>query len=214
MMKWWGTAALLLVLVLAGCSSSGGNAEVAANASAEGDASASGTEESADGEQQGIEVDKNLTNVEITLPAAYFENQDIDAVIASAKEDGVAEATKNADGSVTYKMTKSVHKKMMAEMESGIKDALAEMTNGENFASIKNIEHNDSFSEFTLIVEREKYESSFDAFAALGIGIQSMFYQAFDGVKSDDLKATIHVQDESTGEVFKTIVYPDDMQNQ
>jgi len=63
-------------------------------------------------------------------------------------------------------------------------------------------------------VDRAAYENSFDGFAALGLGLQGMFYQAFDGVPSDKLKVTINIQDESTGEIFNTVVYPDQMKSE
>ena len=39
--------------------------------------------------EEGINVDKGLLNVEITLPASFFEGEDIDTVITNAKKDGV-----------------------------------------------------------------------------------------------------------------------------
>jgi ABC-type glycerol-3-phosphate transport system substrate-binding protein len=52
-------------------------------------------------ENQKVEVDKGIFHVELTLPAAFFEGEDIDTVIADAKEDGVGEVIKNDDGSLT-----------------------------------------------------------------------------------------------------------------
>ncbi len=48
-------------------------------------------------------VDKGLLNVEVTVPASFLEGEDIDSVIAQAKEDGIKDVKKNDDGSVTYK---------------------------------------------------------------------------------------------------------------
>ncbi|MGO4369850.1 hypothetical protein AB4Z21_03445 [Paenibacillus sp. MCAF20] len=102
------TFALALAVVITGCSS-----DKTEDASPESTKQANATntaagvqKEETDNEQEeekGIEVDKNLLNVTVTLPASLFEGQNIDEVIASAKEDGVKEATKNEDGSVTYK---------------------------------------------------------------------------------------------------------------
>jgi len=199
---------LSLFLMLTGCSK-GSNNENAAPEPTSNAADSSANQEKGSEEQGAIEVDKGLLSVEITLPASMFEGQDIDQVIASAKEEGVTEVKKNEDGSVTYKMPKSVHKNMMKEMESEIIASLDELKNGEDFQSIKDVKHNDSFTEFTLIVEKSAYEGSFDGFAALGLGLQGMFYQAFNGVAADKQKVTIHIEDESTGDVFNTVEYPD-----
>uniref|UniRef100_A0A942T6D4 Uncharacterized protein n=1 Tax=Neobacillus citreus TaxID=2833578 RepID=A0A942T6D4_9BACI len=55
---------------------------------------------------EAVNVDKGLLSVTITLPASMFEDQNVDEVVANAQKDGIT-ATKNADGSVTYKMSKS-----------------------------------------------------------------------------------------------------------
>ncbi|WP_235879525.1 hypothetical protein [Robertmurraya siralis] len=157
-----------------------------------------------------IEVDKNLLDVEVTLPESFFkeQEQDIAQVIAEAESEGIS-VTKNSDGSLTYKMSKAKHKEMMSELENETKTSIEEMKNSEDFASIKDVEYNKSFSEITLVVIREKYEGSFDGFAVLGVAISSMLYQMFDGVNPDDYKVTIFLKDADTGEVFDTIIYPE-----
>lgn len=196
----------LVMLLLTACSSADTTNE--SQGSDKNDEEVAGSE-STDNEK--VDVDKGLLNVEITLPASFFEDDDIDEVIADAKEDGVAEVTQNEDGSLTYKMSKAKHKEMMAEMEKGLLEYVDELKNDEEFSSIKDVTYHKSFSEFTIVVEREAYENSFDGFAILGLGMTGMYYQLFDGVNSDKNKVTIHLKDESTGEVFDSVVYPDDL---
>ncbi|WP_053590890.1 hypothetical protein [Bacillus sp. FJAT-22090] len=160
-------------------------------------------------ESQSVNVDKGLINVEVTLPATFFEDQDINEVIASAKEEGFDEATANEDGSVTYKMSKAKHKEMMDEIKTGILETVEETKNSEDYVSIKDITHNDTFSEFTLVVDKAAYENSFDGFAAFGLGMSGAYYQIFNGVSTEDYKVQISIKDEASGEVFDTIVYPD-----
>ncbi|OPH47320.1 hypothetical protein BC351_11620 [Paenibacillus ferrarius] len=162
-----------------------------------------------DEKPQQVEVDKGLLNVEITLPASMFKGQDVEQVITQAKAEGVKEATKNEDGSITYKMSKSVHTELVKEMEAQILKTIEDVKSGKNFPSIKDVSYNKPFSEFTLTVDKEAYEKSFDGFASLGIGLSSMYYQLFNGVSSDKNKVTINIKDEKTGSVFKTVVYPD-----
>lgn len=157
----------------------------------------------------GVEVDKKLLNVSITLPASMFEGQDMDQVIADAKEEGVTDVVKNDDGSVTYTMSKSDHSKLLKEMSDGIASYAEELAEEDTFASIKKIEYNKSFSEFSMIVDKEKYENSMDGLVSMGLGMQGVLYQTYEGVDSGKQKVTVNIQDESTGEVFHTIVYPD-----
>ncbi|MGO4541758.1 hypothetical protein [Paenibacillus sp. 2TAB19] len=213
------TFALALSVVITGCSS-----DKTEDASPESTKQANATntaagvqKEETDNEQEeekGIEVDKNLLNVTVTLPASLFEGQNIDEVIASAKEDGVKEATKNEDGSVTYKMSKSAHNKMLKELGATITQSIEEMKTEQTFASIKDITANDSFSQFTLTVDKAAYEGSMDAFAAFGIGLQGMMYQMYEGVDSSKTKVVIDIKDESTGEVFDTVIYPDTLEQE
>lgn len=157
----------------------------------------------------GVNVDKGLLNVEVTVPASFFEGADLDQVIADAKKEGAKEVTKNEDGSLTYKISKSDHNKMMDEMGTSITDSLEEMKTSGDYASIKDITHNKKFTEFTLVVDKAAFENSFDGFAVLGIGFQGALYQAFNGENADDYKVTVFVQDEATKEVFDEVIYPD-----
>lgn len=116
---------ILAMLLLAACSSESG----------------AGKEVKENGENKGekVEVDKGLLNVEINLPESFFEGEDIDEVIAEAKEEGVAEVTKNDDGSLTYKMSKSKHKEMIAEMKESLLEYVDELISNEDYSSIKDV---------------------------------------------------------------------------
>ncbi len=198
---------LMLSAMLAACSSEGQVSEQATKTDQ------TDKEEKAKSEDEGsVEVDKGLFNVEVTLPASMFEGEDIDSAIEEAKAEGVKEVIKNEDGSVTYKMSKSDHKKMMNELETSIKESLEEMKTSGDFASIKDITHNKSFSEFTLLVDKEAYENSMDGFAAFGLGISGAYYQLFNGADKDDYKVTINVTDQESGEEIDQVVFPDDME--
>lgn len=49
--------------------------------------------------EESLKVDKGLLNVEVTIPASFYEGQDIDKAITEAKKEGIKEAIKNDDGS-------------------------------------------------------------------------------------------------------------------
>ncbi|ACT04193.1 hypothetical protein [Paenibacillus sp. JDR-2] len=206
----------LAALLLAGCSNGANKNEAATGNNASSNAGTAATpanssnaETKTDGGQ--IEVDKGLLNTELTLPASFFEGDErtSDQIIADVKSKGVKEVTANADGSYTYKMSKSVYNDMLKETEKGVLDYTEKMTDGTTFQSIKSVDHNKALSEFTVTVDKAAFESSFDAFAGLGLGVSAMMYQAFSGVAQDKYKITIHYKDADTKEVFNTVVYPD-----
>ena len=172
---------------------------------------AENAEETATEETEGekVAVDKGLFSVEVTLPASFFEGEDMEQVVANAEEEGMGEATVNDDGSVTYKMSKSQHKDMMEGMATGIEEAKADMVESGDYPSIQAVESSKNYDQFTLKVDREGYENSFDGFATMTLGFGGSYYQAFDGKSPEDLHLEIVVEDAATGEVIDTIVYPD-----
>lgn len=161
---------------------------------------------------EAIEVDKGLLNVEITLPASMFEGEEAEKDIAEAEAKGI-KVTKNEDGSVTYKMSKLKHNEMMKEIEAELTKNIADMKNGEDFASIQDIAYNKSFSEFTVTVDKAAYENSFDGLMVFGLGVSGMYYQFFKGIDSEDVKVNISVKDGATGEVLSEVVYPDALED-
>lgn len=195
---------ILIVALLSACSSS-----ESSNAADKDNSEATDQEQT----NEGVEVDKGLLNVEVTLPASMFEGEDVDASIAEVEQEGV-KATKNEDGSVTYKMSKSKHKEMMQELETGIIESVEDMKNNTDFVSIQEITYNNSFSEFTMVVDKEAYENSMDAFAIFGLGLSGMYYQLFNGAGEEDYRVKIMVKDQATDEVFEEVVYPDDLEEE
>ncbi|MFC5559093.1 hypothetical protein ACFPN4_08220 [Ureibacillus thermophilus] len=192
-------ALLLLIALLTAC-----------NADEEGKANEAQQQEK-ETDSEGINVDKGLFNVEVTLPASFFEGGDIDQSIAEAEKEGI-EVTKNEDGSLTYKMSKTKHKEMMSEMKTSLLETIKDLKNGEDFASIKDVEYNKDFSEFTLWVDRNEYENSFDGFAVFGLGLSGAMYQLFDGADPENYNVRLVVKDEATKEIIGEANYPKDLE--
>lgn len=162
-------------------------------------------------EEASLKVDKGLLNVEVTIPASLLEGQDIDTAITAAKEEGVKEVIKNSDGSLTYKMPKSVHKKMLKDLEESVLETVEEIKTSDDFTSIKDVTYNKSFTEFTLTVNKEQFDSGFDGMSSMGLAIVGMYYQLFNGMDPEKFKVTVNFKDEANGDVFNSVVYPDDL---
>jgi PBP1b-binding outer membrane lipoprotein LpoB len=201
------------ILILSGCSSSE-KEEVNTNAPQveEGQPATEVAQENADDAEGTVEVDEGLLTTTLTLPSSFFNEAEPATVIENAKKQGVKEVTSNEDGSFTYTMTNKVYKKMLGDIAASVEESMTSLKSGEDFASIKDVEYDKNFSEFTLVVDKEAFQSSMDSFAALAISISAMMYQTFSGVESEALKVTIHMKDQATNEVFDTIVYPDTLE--
>lgn len=169
------------------------------------------SEEQSTDEESGIEVDKGLLNVEITLPSNFFDEEELASIEENIEQETQeAEVTKNDDGSITVKMSKSDHKKMLEEMKEEFIVAIEDILEDENFVSIQDISYNKDFSNLTIVVsDQETFENSLDGFATLTLGVGSLLYQAFDGKDLEKDKVTLEIVDESTNETIHEIIYPD-----
>lgn len=197
---------LLFGIIFAGCSAdsekeSGDKKEVAADTTEKTSVS------------KPLKVDKELLNVEVTIPADFFEGEDIDTVIADAKDEGIQEVIKNDDGSLTFRMSESQQKEILKDMEEEIIVFVEEIETDEQLA-IKDISYNNTYSEFTILVNPEELESTLDIDADVDLVLMGIFYQLFNGVDPAKNKVTVTYKNESNGEVIDTIVYPDDLNEQ
>lgn len=171
-------------------------------------ATSEGSEPSASS-KSGITVDENLFDVELTLPASMIGKDANEELTEKNKANGFKAMKINPDGSVTYTISKSDYDKLMKELENTVNKYLLTIPN--DYPSIKKVTLNKNMTESTFTVNKSEYEKSFDSVAALGVYIQAAYYQAFSGVPNEKLSLIIDVEDESTGETFKTYHYPDDM---
>lgn len=209
-MKKFATILMASGLVLAACSGDGASdTEPIEEESAVGVMTDDEEETESAEESEGVNVDKGFFDVEVTVPASLFEGEDMEQVTAGAKVKGVEEVTVNDDGSVTYKMSKAQHKEMMDELAASVKEMKNELTESGDYPSIHSIEVSGNYDHFTVTVDREAYESSFDGFATMSLGMMGSFYQIYDGEKADQYEVNIDLKDAASGEVFNTITYPE-----
>lgn len=162
-----------------------------------------------EGSSPSVGAEKGLFDVSVTFPAMMFEDTDFETIKKQAEEQGIKSITKNDDGSVTYKMSKADHKKMMDDMKTSTADTLKGYVTDTDLESITDVSFNDDFSQIKISVDKDKYENSMDSFAALGAGFQGMFYQMFDGRKEADVSVKIDFVDNKTGDVLDSTTYPD-----
>ena len=149
---------------------------------------------------QGITVDKNLFSVDVTLPASFYEGENM----TQAKLN--AEATLNKDGSVTLRMSKAEHSKAVAEMKKSVDDYIRETVN-DSPEVFREITYNKSMTEFSISVDKSKFEEDLaSGMIGFGIGMLSAFYQMFNGTENP--KTAIKLIDASTGKVFDTQNWP------
>lgn len=160
--------------------------------------------ESSNSQQEStVKANKNLLSVEITLPASLVGDSDAE-LNEETKEAGVKEITKNDDGSITMKMTKASHKKLLSETKQAIDEGIEEiLEDKENYPSFDSITYNDNVTEFTVKVNPSTY-GGLQSMAALAFYIQGNMYQALNAVPTDQLKTIVNFVNKDTGDVIET----------
>ena len=153
-----------------------------------------------------VEVDKGLLNVEITIGADMLETfdetaEEFKASLEENEEVDFKDVTVNEDGSVTFKMSKSGHNKMMDEMLKSIDSSIAEITqNKEDYPNVIDITHDKDLLNWKIKMSSTEQNIS-ESFLCFGLAIQSIFYHGFNGDKQADV--VVDYVDED-GNVFDT----------
>lgn len=149
----------------------------------------------------GVDVDSGLFNVTLTIPPDYVEEGITqDRLDATAKEEGYKSATLNADGSVTYVITKAQHKEMMDGISQSIDRSLSEMAGSEEYPAISRIEANGDYTEYKVYLNTEEVGFS-ESMATLGLYIFSGTYHVFNGTEPGNVN--IQFLSEPTGQVIQ-----------
>jgi len=147
---------------------------------------------------------KNLFDVEVTLPAAFFDGSDKTTIEKEAKAKGVHEVKVNEDGSVTYIMDKKTHKELLESMKQAVDESIKEtLADKENYPSFAEIKYNDDLTQFDIRVDKASY-GGLQPFVAVGFYMSGNMYQAMNGKSFDTAKTIVNFKDKDTGEVIES----------
>ena len=149
-----------------------------------------------------------LYTVEITIPASSFEGKDMSNFDPKlyASEHGYLSAVLNEDGSVTVTMSQTKRTEYLKKLAAYTERQLSGFIEATGTPYLKDIEHNEDFSEIKIMVDRGRYKHAFDL-APLGISMAVGTYQAF---LNQDYHVEIFIIDAETGEEIDHTVYTRD----
>lgn len=178
----------VLAITLSGCGNSASTTKTAKTES---------TEKSSDN----IEVEKELFDVTMTVPADFVGETTQEKLDQTAKENGYKSITLNDDGSATYVMTKSQHKALMKETAASINKSLSEMVGSEDYPNFTDIKTNSDFTQFTVTTKSTELNID-ESIAVMGFYLYGGMYAAFNGTQVDN----IHVDfvNADTGEIINS----------
>lgn len=132
-----------------------------------------------------VEVDNGILFVRVTLPKDLVGEDVTQEELDEKSGDYYTSAKLNEDGSVTYRMTKSQHRKMLEGIKQGIDEGINEFVNGDDY-SISGITYNDDVTEFDIMLDGTEVGLA-ESFAALPLFMYSGMYQIFSGKKADSI---------------------------
>lgn len=179
-------AATALALSLSACGSSAETSQTTAAEQSTESTEAESTTERDDLEAIGdVEVDQNLFDVVLTIPADYIGETTQEELEAEAAEGGY-KVVLNDDGSATYTMTKQQHKEMMDGIRDSINQSLNEMIGSEDYPNFTAIEANEDFTSFTVTTSASELSLT-DGVSVIGFYMYGGLYNIFNGTPVDNI---------------------------
>ena len=204
------TTLLLATAVAMSISACGGNAATSAEPNKAGAATESVKEDTNKGP---IEVDEKLLTVDITLPKAIANTMSDEDIQATVDEYGIKSYKRNDDGSLTYTMSKSTHKKLTEDMKASMEETINSLCEGEDAVdSFVKIEYNDDLSKIDVYVDSASY-TMWDSLYMLTFYISGSYYQSLAGVSADDMDVVVTYINNETKEVIQTGSYKEYIKN-
>ena len=207
-----GRRAVLTIAVLLGACSPVESSPVPpapADRPAESGTSSSGAPEPAErsGEApQAVEVDRGLLAVTLVLPSDLIEFVGQGGTPESAiTKIGITEfesLVSNPDGSVTIKMSRLEHNRLVAKLESELRDFADEL--GSSGEGITKVTYNRSFTEFDVTIDRSVADESATFWILVGLSLQWSLYALIAGEGTEAGPPVIRFIDAATGQVFET----------
>jgi hypothetical protein len=150
------TAAAVLALSLAACGTAPSTADTPAETPAptaapttEPDISLKEAADAISTAEQ-IEVEDNLFDVTLTLPADYASDITAEEIAQQVADGKVHTGVLNDDGSVTYTMSKAQHAALLESIAAELRSTLDDMIGSTDYPNLTRIETNDDFTDFTV----------------------------------------------------------------
>ena len=151
--------------------------------------------------------------VQVTIPFRFYDGVSEEQVLEQADKLGISKTTINKeDRLVEYEMTRGTQEEISADLKSNLKSFVEEIEANEDINSIKGIEYNKEYNDYTATVNRELYEADGNAqgYALLGLLLRTLYYHYFNGEDYETYEVKIDVKDEDTNKVFDTVDFPED----
>ena len=133
-----------------------------------------------------VQVEQELFDVVVTLPAEFVGETTQEELEKQAEDQDIYSITLNEDGSATYVMSKSQHKKLMEELAASINQSLAEIPGSESSPNVTNIEANEDYTSFKVSTTSTELNLT-DSMSVLAYYMYGALYNIFNGTEADNI---------------------------
>lgn len=147
-----------------------------------------------------VKVDKAIFDVKLEIPADFVGNSTQEDLDKKAAEYGY-KVTLNADGSATYEMTKSQHKKMMEDYAANLNESMAKMIGSESCPNVTDVKANEDFTSFTITTKNTEPDLG-ESMSVMSLYVMSGAYNIFNGTPVDNVH--IDFVNADSGEVISS----------
>lgn len=147
-----------------------------------------------------VKVDKAIFDVKLEIPADFVGNSTQEDLDKKAAEYGY-KVTLNADGSATYEMTKSQHKKMMEDYAASLNESMAKMIGSESCPKVTDVKANEDFTSFTITTKNTEPDLG-ESMSVMSLYVMSGAYNIFNGTPVDNVH--IDFVNADSGEVISS----------
>lgn len=166
--------------------------------------------------EQAVEANSNKisTNeeeiMEITMPIEQYEELSKDEITAILQEDGAKNIQFSEENTVVYDVPKKQYDEKKNALQSELKEMISAVLQKDQYPSIQSVQVNKDYTHYQMIVDKEKFENSFDSLAVLSLVMSTLYYFSYIG----DSSATIQVEyiDLNSNEIYKSQTYPEPVQ--
>lgn len=148
-----------------------------------------------------VEVEQELFDVVVTLPADLVGETTQEEVAQSAQDNGMHSGTLNEDGSVTYVMSKSQHSQYMKELRESILESLAELPGSDGLENVTAVDANEDFTSFTVTTTSTELTLT-EGMSSLVLYMYGGLYNIFNGTQVDNIH--IDFVNADSGETIQT----------
>lgn len=195
-MKKYIVSVLMGVFILSGC---GSGVDVEQEEKAGGEAAK--VEEVNEDETESANA--KSSDVEITLPAEFFEGQSEDEVIASFAEDGIQLMQRKDDGSYTFTMSQEEHAAYLVGLLDNINGDVAQIIESMDVNFIKEASMNEDATELFVLIDQSAYDGGMGGLVLMDFALHAMSYQIMNGVTEETFDFAVVFIDSETGEEFE-----------